>query len=110
MEVCATSYEKEISSLFSAKHRLSVGETVTLTCDLYTSVTLDRYLYSISGNVEKICGIDCLLVHGPSQVTDEAEWAFYGHGLTDETWSPDKNDVKKGKCRFNAIWNFSLAV
>ena len=63
---------------------------------------------SMPGSVEKICGIDCLLAHGPTQVTDETQWAFYGHGLTGECWSPDKNNVKSGRCRFNAIWNLSV--
>ena len=65
---------------------------------------------SMPGNKVNICGIDCLLVHGPSQVEGEFEWAFYGHGLTEETWSPDRNDIKDGVCRFNAIWNFSVII
>jgi predicted phosphodiesterase len=75
---------------------------------------LNKYLpdaeVSMPGNVVNICGIDCLLVHGVTQVTDEAEWTFYGHGLTGETWSPDMNNTKEGRCRFNAIWNFSAFI
>ncbi len=65
---------------------------------------------SMPGNKVDICGIDCLLVHGPSQVQGDFEWSFYGHGLTDEIWAPDKNCVKEGMCRFNAIWNFSAII
>lgn len=43
-----------VSSLFSAKYSPSVGETVILMYDLYTSDMLDCYLYSISWKVEKI--------------------------------------------------------
>lgn len=75
---------------------------------------LNKYLpnaeVSMPGNVVNICGTDCLLVHGVTEVTDEAEWVFYGHGLTGETWSPDKNNIKSGRCRFNAIWNLSAII
>ena len=65
---------------------------------------------SMPGNRVGICGIDCLLAHGPSQIEGDFEWAFYGHGLTGEIWSPEKNNTKEGVCRFNAIWNFSVIV
>lgn len=65
---------------------------------------------SMPGNKVDICGINCLLAHGPSQVEGDFEWAFYGHGLTGEIWNPGKNNVKEGMCRFNAIWNFSAII
>lgn len=61
-----------------------------------------------STKIVDICGVDCLLTHSPEHVTSGAQWSFYGHGLSNETWSPDKNHIENGMCRFNSIWNFSV--
>ena len=61
-----------------------------------------------TADIVDICGVDCLLTHSPEHVTEGATWSFYGHGLSDETWSEDKNHIENGICRFNAIWNFSV--
>ena len=61
-----------------------------------------------TADIVDICGVDCLLTHSPEHVTEGATWSFYGHGLSGETWSEDKNHIENGICRFNAIWNFSV--
>lgn len=63
-----------------------------------------------TADIVDICGVDCLLTHSPEDVTGNAQWSFYGHGLGAETWSEDKNDIVNGVCRFNAIWHSSLIV
>lgn len=60
------------------------------------------------GSVIDICGIKCALGHGHTDIIGDFEWAFYGHGITGEAWSADKNNIKEGVCRFNAIWSFSV--
>ena len=63
-----------------------------------------------TADIVDICGVDCLLTHSPEDVTGNAQWSFYGHGLGAETWSKDKNDIINGVCRFNAIWHFSVII
>ena len=58
--------------------------------------------------VVDICGVSCNLGHGHYEATMHTEWSFYGHGLSGGTWSPEKNNVKSGICRFNVIWGTSV--
>ena len=60
--------------------------------------------------VVDICGVSCNLGHGHYEATMHTEWSFYGHGLSGETWSPDKNNIKSGICRFNVIWGASVIL
>ena len=46
--------------------------------------------------------------HGVSDVKDNAEWYFYGHGTTGETWKTEDNNIKSGLCRFNGVINISV--
>ena len=52
----------------------------------------------------EICGITCTVGHECYLTTKESQWSFYGHGLTGETWSPDKNSDLNSICRFNVTW------
>lgn len=53
-EVCATSHERKVLCFFSLLSQTQpIREIVAVMCDLYTSVMLDCYLYSISWSVEK---------------------------------------------------------
>lgn len=61
-----------------------------------------------TNTVVEIGGISCALGHICYETTAPAQWSFYGHGVTGETWSPDKNDVKNGVCRFNICWGISV--
>lgn len=49
------------------------------------------------------------LCHRVSDLTYEQRVMFYGHGLTGEEWSYDKNEVGK-TCRFNASWGSFVYV
>lgn len=60
--------------------------------------------------VVDIGGISCTLGHICYETTTPAEWSFYGHGTTGETWSPDKNDLQNGTCRFNICWGISVIL
>lgn len=60
--------------------------------------------------VVEIGGITCALGHICCETTAPAQWSFYGHGLTGETWSPEKNDLRDGICRFNVIWGTSVTL
>lgn len=60
--------------------------------------------YVEPNSVVEICGITCTLGHECYNTTAQAQWSFYGHGLTGETWSPDMNADLNGTCRFNATW------
>ncbi len=64
--------------------------------------------FVIPGSETYILGIKCILGHSHADIVNEGEWSFYGHGITGESWSPEKNNIKEGICRFNAIWNFSV--
>ena len=61
-------------------------------------------------SVVNICGVECNLGHGHFQATKGTEWSFYGHGLSGEEWSPDKNDTAEGICRCNVIWGSSVIL
>jgi len=50
-----------------------------------------------------IDGVECRVGHQVMKMTFDKNWHFYGHGLTGEEWSYDKN-VEGGHCRFNATW------
>lgn len=58
--------------------------------------------------VVNICGIDCALGHSCTETIAPAQWSFYGHGFSGETWSVDQNDLFGKKCRFNGIWGYSV--
>lgn len=60
--------------------------------------------------VVEIGGISCALGHICYETTAPAQWSFYGHGVTGETWSPEKNDLQNGDCRFNVIWGASVIL
>ena len=60
--------------------------------------------YVAPNSVVEICGVTCALGHECFNTTAQAQWSFYGHGLTGETWSPDKNEDLNNVCRFNATW------
>lgn len=60
--------------------------------------------------VVEIGGISCALGHICYETNAPAQWSFYGHGLTGETWSPDRNDLQNGVCRFNVIWGSSVIL
>jgi len=53
--------------------------------------------------VVEIGGISCALGHSCLETNAPAEWSFYGHGITGETWSPEQNNTQHGICRFNVI-------
>ena len=50
-----------------------------------------------------INGEMCRIGHQVSCITFDCDWAFYGHGLTGETWKYE-NNVPGQPCRFNVIW------
>ena len=60
--------------------------------------------YVEPNSVVEIAGIKCALGHECFNTTADAQWSFYGHGLTGETWSQDKNTDLNGVCRFNVTW------
>ena len=60
--------------------------------------------------VVDIGGISCALGHICYETTAPAQWSFYGHGLTGETWSPEKNNLQNGTCRFNICWGISVIL
>lgn len=60
--------------------------------------------------VVDIGGISCALGHICYETTAPAQWSFYGHGLTGETWSPEKNNLQNGTCRFNICWGISAIL
>lgn len=60
--------------------------------------------YIEANSVVEVAGIRCALGHECYNTTAEAQWSFYGHGLTGETWSQDKNTDLNGVCRFNVSW------
>ena len=60
--------------------------------------------YVEPNSVIEIEGISCALGHECFNTTAKAQWSFYGHGLTGETWSDDKNTDLNAECRFNATW------
>lgn len=61
-------------------------------------------------SVVDIGGISCALGHTCFETNAPAQWSFYGHGLTGETWSPEKNDLQEGICRFNVIWGTTVTL
>ena len=61
-----------------------------------------------TNTVVDICGISCALGHICYETTAPAQWSFYGHGTTGETWRPEKNDLQHGTCRFNICWGISV--
>lgn len=69
---------------------------------------IQRYMpfaeYVQPNSVVNICGIQCAIGHECYNTTAEAQWSFYGHGLTGETWSADMNVDLDGVCRFNICW------
>ena len=69
---------------------------------------IPRAKFVEAGSAVDICGVKCALAHKHNDFTEDAQWRFYGHGLTGETWSADKNNIKSGACRFNGIWNISV--
>jgi len=66
--------------------------------------------YLEPNSVIDIGGISCTLGHEWFNTTAPAQWSFYGHGLTGETWTPDKNDLENGICRFNVSWGANLIL
>lgn len=60
--------------------------------------------------VVDIYGISCTLGHICYETNAPARWTFYGHGLTGETWTREKNDLPSGICRFNVIWGSSVIL
>ena len=56
----------------------------------------------------EIAGVRCTIGHECYNTTAEAQWSFYGHGLTGETWSEDKNTDLNSICRFNVTWGPKL--
>lgn len=60
--------------------------------------------YIAPNSVINIAGVQCALGHECYNTTAEAQWSFYGHGLTGETWSRDKNTDLNSTCRFNVTW------
>lgn len=50
-----------------------------------------------------IGGVTCTLAHAWYEISTKSQWYFYGHGLTGESWSPDRN-LPDGECRFNVMW------
>lgn len=75
---------------------------------------IEKYFYSAKilepNTTIDLCGISCTFGHGHYEATNPAEWYFYGHGFTGENWSEDKNNIKKGICRFNAARNPSVII
>ena len=61
-------------------------------------------------SIVDIGGISCALGHVCFETNAPAQWSFYGHGLTGETWSPDKNNLQEGICRFNVIWGITVTL
>lgn len=61
-------------------------------------------------SVIDILGISCALGHVCFETNAPAQWSFYGHGFTGETWSPEMNDLEKGICRFNVIRGAALIL
>lgn len=61
-------------------------------------------------SVVKIGGVSCALGHSCIETNAPAQWSFYGHGLTGETWNPEDNDVREGICRFNVIKGISVIL
>lgn len=61
-------------------------------------------------SIVNIGGISCALGHVCFETNAPAQWSFYGHGLTGETWSPDKNNLQEGICRFNVIWGITVTL
>ena len=66
--------------------------------------------YLEPNSVVDIDGISCALGHVSFLTDAPAQWSFYGHGFTGETWSPEKNDLEKGICRFNVIRGAALIL
>ncbi len=60
--------------------------------------------YVEPNSVIEIGGVRCAIGHECYNTTADAQWSFYGHGLTGETWSPDKNSDLNSTCRFNVTW------
>lgn len=60
--------------------------------------------YIEPNSVIEIAGISCAIGHECYNTTAEAQWSFYGHGLTGETWSREKNGDLNSICRFNVTW------
>ncbi len=60
--------------------------------------------------VVEIAGIKCALGHECFNTTAKAQWSFYGHGLTGETWSQDQNEDLNGICRFNVSWGSKVIL
>lgn len=48
-------------------------------------------------------GVPCRLGHAVIRMTFDKKYAFYGHGLTSETWTFEKN-IPGQPCRFNGSW------
>ncbi len=66
--------------------------------------------YVQPNSVVEIEGISCAIGHECFNTTADARWSFYGHGLTGETWSPDKNGDLTDTCRFNVTWGQTLIL
>lgn len=60
--------------------------------------------------VVEIGGISCALGHICYETTAPAQWSFYGHGMTGETWKPEMNDLQNGTCRFNICFGISVIL
>ena len=61
-------------------------------------------------SVVDIEGISCTLGHACTETNAPAQWSFYGHGLTGETWKPEMNNLQEGICRFNVIKGISVIL
>ena len=61
-------------------------------------------------SVVEIGGVSCALGHSCIETNAPAQWSFYGHGVTGETWDPAQNNVREGICRFNVIKGISVIL
>jgi len=58
-------------------------------------------IYPVNTVIE-IDGVECRIGHQVMKMTFDRKWAFYGHGLTGETWAPENNAVGS-EIRLNVI-------
>jgi len=58
-------------------------------------------------SVIEIEGVKICLSHHKRLITQKAQYYFYGHGLTGETWKHEYNDLDK-TCYFNAVHSPTL--
>lgn len=56
-----------------------------------------------ANSVLELDGVECRIGHRVIDMTFDKDWTFYGHGLTGESWSMERNHAGK-PCRFNTTW------